>query len=156
MKDKIVDLCILFFQIASAFTGLLLLYMLLALMDSDFGIEGLFVLTFIQPVLGFFLTLTLISVSLVIGLPIRLNRRLQVCWVANNIAVMGIILGFILILISNMYFLQETIEYDGGQKTIPNRCTLSAGWCIIGFMCLHVFPGEKFKMKMKHYLNSIV
>lgn len=160
MKNIIVNIGILFFQIAITFTLLLVVYMLLAIMDSDFGIEGLLILTFVQPIIGLLLTIGVIVGSFFVGLPIRLNENIQAWWTTNNIAVIGIILGFALMLISNMDFLQETVEYNEEgvvlKKNIPQAYMLYSGWCILGFMCLHLFPSEKLRMKMMHFFNSIV
>ena len=160
MKNIIVNIGILFFQIAITFTLLLVVYMLLAIMDSDFGIEGLLILTFVQPIIGLLLTIGVIVGSFFVGLPIRLNENIQAWWTTNNIAVIGIILGFALMLISNMDFLQETVEYNEEgvvlKKNIPHAYMLYSGWCILGFMCLHLFPSEKLRMKMMHFFNSIV
>jgi len=159
MKNIIFNICILFFQIILTFTLLLVVYMLFAIMDSDFGIEGLLILTFVQPIMGFMLTVGFIIMSLIVGLPIRMNKKIQRWWTNNNIAVIGITLGLILLLISNMNFLQQTIAYkeDGIllNKNIPNAYIVYSGWCILGFMCLHVFPSEKLKMKVMHFFNSI-
>lgn len=160
MKNILFNVGVLLFQLAVTFTLLIVVYMLLAIMDSNFGIEGLLILTFVQPIMGLLLTIGVIAGSFIIGLPIRLNENIQAWWTTYNIAVIGIILGFSLMLISNMDFLQETVSYEEEgvvlNKNIPHAYTLYSGWCMLGFMCLHLFPSEKTKMKLMHFFNSIV
>lgn len=160
MKSIIFNIGILVFQIIITFTLLLVVYMLLAIMDSDFGIEGLLILTFVQPIIGLMLTIGVIVGSFLVGLPIRLNKNIQTWWTTYNIAVIGIIFGCSLMLISNMNFLQEAVSYEEEgvmlNKNIPHAYTLYSGWCMLGFMCLHLFPSEKLKMKAMYFFNSIV
>jgi hypothetical protein len=119
--------------------------MVFALLDSDFGFDGLFGLFIIQPIFAIVLSGLTILVCLIVGLPIRLNNKLNYWWTSNfYIAIIGAACGLTFLLIAFHPNLKETVTADlNGQPTlkqIPNLAFITIGWFLTAFSILHTYP----------------
>lgn len=119
--------------------------MIFSLLDYQGGIDGFIGIIFFQPIMGVMSSLFTIIVCLIVGLPIRLNKRIKKWW--NNrfyIAFGGVICGLTFIIISLIPDLMTTIITQNGDqevlKKIPNLYLIVGGWFIMAFSTLHLFP----------------
>src|SRR5690606_2602474 len=109
---KTVTILTLGLQIALTFIATFCIYMVFALLDSDFGFDGLFVLFVFYPFFAFILSVFTIFVCLVAGLPIRLNKKINYWWKKNLfIAIIGTVLGLIFLSVSLLPTFKETGSY---------------------------------------------
>jgi len=127
--------------------------MLLALLDSDFGIDGLFGLFVIQPIIAIIISSLTIIGCLIVGLPIRLINKLNEWWIANfYFSIIGVIVGFLILFISFLPMFKDTItvDVDGEQtiKEVPNLI-LIIGWFLISFSLIHLYPPRHLIDKIK-------
>jgi hypothetical protein len=96
-------------QIALTFIATFCIYMVFALLDSDFGLDGLFGLVIFQPIIAIILSGLTIFVCLIVGLPIRLYNRLNYWWTTNfYIAIIGTVIGLTLLFLSLLPTFSET------------------------------------------------
>jgi hypothetical protein len=142
---KIIAILILGIQIALTLIVTFSIYMILALYDNDFGIDGLFGLFIIQPIFAVIFSILTIIICLIIGLPIRLNKKLKHWWTTNfYIAIVGMVCGLIFLLLAMLPEFRETVTIDlDGQKTIkqiPNSILTNIGWLMTAFSLLHLYP----------------
>ena len=149
MKKRLLYL-VLFLQLGAAFFGGVLIYMLFAAMDSEFGADGLFTLL-LQLIFAVPLTLLTILLCLLVGLPIRMHKAVREWWMAHYyIPILGFVLGIVLFYISYLpqytHTVSATIDGIAGSKSIPNPTIAITAWFITLFMLLHFFPpGMKSK-----------
>jgi len=152
--SKIIAILTLIFQFALTFIATFCIYMLFVLLDNDFGIDGLFGLFIIQPIFGLIFSILTIIICLIIGLPIRLNKKLNHWWTTHfYISIIGTICGLTLLLLALLPNFNETVEtIIDGQKTlkqIPNLALLCVGWFLTAFSILHIYPPRQLIERMK-------
>ena len=153
--NKIIDILTLVFQFALTFVATFCIYMLFALLDSDFGIDGIFGLFIIQPIIGIILVILTIIVCLTVGLPIRLNKKLNHWWTTNfYISIIGVICGLILLFLALLPSFNETakVAVENGQETlkqIPNSTLSYVGWFLTAFSLLHIYPPRQLTERIK-------
>jgi hypothetical protein len=98
---KTIAVLTLVFQIALTFIVTLCIYMVFALLDNDFGVDGLFGLIIFQPIMAVIISGATILVCLIAGLPIRMNNKLNYFWTTNfHIAIIGTIRGLTLLFLA--------------------------------------------------------
>lgn len=151
---KTITILTLGLQIALTFIANFCIYMVFALLDSDFGFDGLFGLFVFQPFFAFILSGLTIFVCLVAGLPIRLNKKINYWWKKNLfIAIIGTVLGLIFLSVSLLPTFKETGSYNlDGQPTlkqIPNSILAISGWVLTAFSLLHIYPPRQHLEKAK-------
>lgn len=128
--------------------------MVFALLDNDYGFDGLFGLFVFQPIFALILSGLTILICLVVGLPIRLNSKLNYWWTTNfYIAIIGTIFGVIFLFLTLLPTFRETATYDlNGQPTlkqIPNSILAISGWLLTAFSLLHIYPPRQLTEKAK-------
>ncbi|TAE77848.1 MAG: hypothetical protein EAY81_12215 [Bacteroidetes bacterium] len=128
--------------------------MVFALLDSDFGLDGLFGLLIFQPIIAIILSGLTVFVCLIVGLPIRLNSKLNYWWTTNlYIAIIGTIIGLTLLVLSLLPTFSETATYDLNGvptlKQIPNSILSISGWLLTAFSLLHIYPPRQVTEKVK-------
>ena len=132
-------------QIALTFIVTCCIYMFFALLDNDFGFDGFFGLVIFQPIIAIILSGLTIFVCLIVGLPIRLNNKLNYWWTTNfYISIIGAIFGLCFLFLSLLPTFRETVtaDIDGQQtlKQIPNSILSYLGWLLTAFSILHTYP----------------
>jgi hypothetical protein len=140
-----IKLILIFLQIGLGFVVLLGIYMLFALLDSDFGVDGLIGLIIFQPILGCIISALSIGICFIIGLPIRLNKQICKWWKKHfYLSIILLIGGLIILLLSLHPALAESVKIsiDGYEtvKNTPNEVLLSIGWFLTAFSILHLYP----------------
>lgn len=141
-------------QVALTFVATVCVYMVYALLDSDFGFDGLFGLVIIQPIIGAILSLLTIFVCSLVGLPIRLNKNLNHWWTTHfYISLLGAVCGLTFLALALLPNLQDTVttQIDGQEtiKHIPNSYLAITGWFLTAFSLLHLYPPRQLTDKIK-------
>jgi hypothetical protein len=158
--SKTITILTLGLQIALTFIATFCIYMVFALLDSDFGFDGLLGLVIFQPIIAIILSGLTIFVCLILGLPIRLNSKLNYWWTTNfYISIIGTIFGLIFLLLALLPTFSETVTYDlDGQSTlkqIPNSILSISGWLLTAFSLLHIYPPRQLTEKAKIIFKRI-
>lgn len=156
--NKTITILTLGLQIALTFIATFCIYMIFALLDNNFGIDGLFGLVTFQPIIAILLSLMTIFVCIIIGLPIRLNTKINYWWTTNfYIAIIGTVVGLIFLLLAFLPTFRETAPYElDGQPTlkeIPNSIFSITGWILTAFSLLHIYPPRQLTEKTKAILK---
>jgi hypothetical protein len=128
--------------------------MVFALLDNDFDLSGLFGLIIFQPIMGIILSALTIFVCLIIGLPIRLNKKLKYWWTTNFfIPIIGTVLGLIFLFLALLPTFSETVIYalDGEPtlKEVPNSILSILGWLLTAFSLLHIYQPRLLTKKLE-------
>jgi hypothetical protein len=161
MTNHLINIFVFALQGIVTFLALLTIYMIFVLLDYQGGIDGFIATTFIQPIFGGILSALTILVCLLIGLPIRLHKKIKLWWTKNYlISILGIITGFGLILASFLPTFTEFVEAKENDvmvtREIPNLTMVIFGWTTIGFFILHTFPTDKIIETVKKTANKII
>lgn len=148
MRKIIFGSLILAVQIFVTFIVLCSIYMFFALLDNEWGIDGMFGLFFIQPIYAIIFSGLTIMISLLVGLPIRLIPKYNDWWRrCYYISISGIIIGIVLLIISLTPAFQNTfILIENGIeriKYIPNIVLAVSGWFLTAFFLLHFYFPQK-------------
>jgi hypothetical protein len=157
--SKTITILTLGLQIALTFIATFCIYMIFAILDNDFGFDGLFGLVIFQPIIAIILSGLTIFVCLIVGLPIRLNSKLNYWWTTNfYISIIGIIIGLTFLFLSLLPTFKETATYDlDGQQTlkqIPNSILSIFGWLLTAFSLLHIYPPRQLTEKAKNIFEK--
>ncbi|WP_460758920.1 hypothetical protein [Niabella terrae] len=142
--NKTIAILTLGLQMALTFIGPFCIYMVFALLDSDFGFDGLFGFVTVQPIIAIILSGLTIFDCLNVGLPIRLNNKANHWWITNfYIAIIGTVFGLIFLFLSFLPTFSETVTYDldgrPTSKQIPNSIFAISGWILTGFSLPHIY-----------------
>lgn len=148
---RFINLLIFFIQCSITFILILSIYMTFVLLDYKGGIDGFVGATIFQPILGGLISAFTIVICLVIGLPIRLGKKIHSWWTKNFLlSILGTFTGLILLFASSLSAFKETINTTIENQTIikemPNLTLVFIGWFLTAFSTLHVFPSEKIKL----------
>ena len=146
-------------QIAMTFIATFCIYMVFALLDSNFGFDGLFGLVIFQPIMAVILSALTIFVCLILGLPIRLNNKLNYWWTTNfYIPIIGTTIGLTLLFLALLPTFSETVTYElDGEPTlkqIPNSIFSIAGWLLTAFSILHIYPPRQLTEGVKDFFQK--
>ena len=132
--------------------------MIFAISDFKGGIDGVLGIAVFQPILAIIFAFLTIFICSLIGLPIRINKRLNEWW--RTKFYVSIILTFIGVILSIVSFLPTFVqktEYEINGiieiVTIPNVFLAITGWFLIAFGILHSFPPLKLQIKITDWLN---
>ena len=135
--------------------------MIFGLIDSDSGLENYFGLFIIQPIFAILISGITIFLCLIIGLPIRLNSKMN-NWIRNHfyVSLIGLLLGFALLLFAFIPNLKENISYqteDGEAiKEIPNIFCSISGWIVVTFSLVHSYPPKQLTDKLQNLFNKSI
>lgn len=155
----ILNLIILGIQAIITFITLILIYMIFVLLDYEGGIDGFTGTTLFQPIIGGLLTIMTIAICLLMGLPIRISRRINTWWTKRIwISIFGVLLGLSLIIFSVLPSMTQTIditmENEMIHKQIPNLGLGTTGWFLTGFSLLHLFPPYKLRIWTEEIISK--
>ena len=159
--SKTITILTLGLQIALTFIATFCIYMVFALLDSDFGFDGLFGLVIFQPILAIILSGLTIFGCLVVGLPIRLYNKLNYWWTTNfYVSIIGTIIGLTLLFLALLPTFSETVNYDldglSTSKQIPNSTFSYIGWLLTAFSILHTYPPRQLTEKIKSIFEKVL
>lgn len=132
--------------------------MIFAISDSKGGIDGILGITIFQPILAIIFAILTIFICGLIGLPIRINRKLNDWWRTKfYVSVILAFIGGILSIVSFLPTFVQKTEYEINGiieiVTIPNIFLAITGWFLIAFGILHSFPPLKLQIKITDWLN---
>ena len=128
-----------------AFVLMFCLYMAFAMFDYQGGIANFVGIALFQPAFAVFLSLLTILLSFILGLPLRLNRKINRWWRRNfyiSIALVMIGLGLCAASVNNNFVEETTYKIEGVERTdtIPNRALSILGWFAVAIGTLHTYP----------------
>ena len=133
--------------------------MLFAMFDYQGGFANFVGLILFQPILAILISILTVIVCGLVGLPIRLNNRLNNWWRTHFYV--SIIIGFLGLAacaISLMPgFLEEvTYRMDGMDmnQTVPNQILSISGWFLVAIGTLHTYPPKFIQDKLESLLTS--
>lgn len=146
-------------QIALTFIATFCIYMVFALLDNDFGFDGLFGLVIFQPIIAIILSGLTIFCCLIVGLPIRLNNKLNYWWTTNfYVSIIGTIIGLTFLFLALLPTFSETVIYDldglATSKQIPNSTFSYIGWLLTAFSILHTYPPRQLTERAKDFFQK--
>lgn len=95
-----------------------------------------------------------IFACLILGLPVRLNKKLNYWWTTNYyIPIIGAIVGLTLLFLALLPTFSDTVTCDlDGEPTlkqIPNSIFSITGWLLTAFSILHIYSPPQLKEKLK-------
>jgi hypothetical protein len=124
---------ILLFQLLFTFLLMLFIGFLSTVIDGDW--RGF------PPLRASGVVLATLFICLLLGLPIRLNRKINTWWTGHQlVSLIGVIGGVLLLLLSlHPYFQQVIVHYDIVRER-TNPCILVTGWFLTAFFLLHWYP----------------
>ncbi len=157
--NKTITMLTLGLQIALTFIATFCIYMVFALLDSDFGFDGLFGLVIFQPIIAIILSGLTIFVCLIVGLPIRLHNKLNFWWTTNfYVSIIGTVIGLTFLFLTLLPTFRETVtsDLDGvpNLKQVPNSIFSHIGWLLTTFSILHTYPPRQLTEKVKVIFQS--
>ena len=144
-------------QSGMTFLILIVIYMIFVLLDYQGGIEGFLGTILFQPLLGGTFSLVTIGVCVLLGLPIRINRTINLWWTRNLWVQIGtLLIGICCLILSGHPSLRDTIttitENQSGQKEIPNLTFATTGWVLTAFSMLHIFPSSNLTLRTERII----
>ncbi|MES2389592.1 MAG: hypothetical protein V4543_16425 [Bacteroidota bacterium] len=96
-------------QMASAFVVFMCIFMSLALLDYQSGIDGLLSILVFQPVMGAIFSLPILLLCLVVGLPLRFVQGLNYWWRTHfYLSFFGILIGTAIVVLACLPGFTET------------------------------------------------
>lgn len=133
--------------------------MIFAMFDYQDGFANFVGLTLFQPILALLLSILTVIVCGLIGLPIRLNNRLNTWWRTNfYVSILIGFLGLVACAISLMPGFVEEVTYrmDGMDmtQTVPNQILSISGWFLVAVGTLHTYPPKYIQDKLESLLTS--
>lgn len=151
----ILNLLILAAQVVVTFIALIAIYMILILLEYRGGFDALVGTVFFQPFIGALMSMITIAVCLLLGLPIRFIDKVSTWWTKRIwLPILGIIIGPSLLILS--FLLKHTTLVDQNiQIQTPNPGLAVAGWFILAFALLHLFPPHRFMVWSEEMLRKL-
>lgn len=134
--------------------------MVFLLLDNEGGFDNFIGLAVFQPIIAVIISVLITLGCLVVGLPIRLNKKLKKWWTQYYyFAIVLTFIGITLLVLSLMPYYMETfvVSINGFEiiKVIPNDELLVTGWLLTGFSTLHIYPPNKFINLVQDILTKI-
>jgi hypothetical protein len=134
------------------------MYMVLTMFNYKGGFANFVGLTFFQPIMAIIVSLLIIFLYSLLGLPIRLNKKVNSWWTDRiYIPIILFCIGIVCFIISLMpSFLENVTEtMDGVDMTYlaPNQLLLLTSWFLIPFSTLHLYPTKWMQLKVESILS---
>ncbi|WP_417429972.1 hypothetical protein [Halpernia sp.] len=135
--------------------------MIFALQDNDFGFDGLFGFFVIQPFFAIIISALSIFICFILGLPIRLNKKINSWWISHfYITIIGIFIGVLLLIISFFPLFRESVFVNINDsevlKVTPNLTFVCIGWFLVTFSVLHTFPPKQLTNLIVSFSQNIL
>lgn len=133
--------------------------MLFAMFDYQGGFANFVGLTLFQPILAILISILTVIVCGFVGLPIRLNNRLNTWWRTHfYVSILIGFLGLVACAISLMPGFVEEVTYrmDGMDmtQTVPNRILSISGWFVVAIGTLHTYLPKFIQDRLESLLTS--
>ncbi|QHL88178.1 hypothetical protein GU926_12335 [Nibribacter ruber] len=159
--QKLVHLFIFCIQASLTAVILVCLYLLFAVLDYEGGFPGFMGLVLFQPLMALLCAVVTVGAVFLMGLPIRVSRRLHHWWRKHfYLAILLAVLGVLFCLVSLVpSFMKEVTYQEGGatiRKTIPNVALFLWGWGTLAFGTLHLFPPLGIEARIKQLVAKML
>lgn len=133
--------------------------MLFAMFDYQGGFANFVGLTLFQPILAILISILTVIVCGFVGLPIRLNNRLNTWWRTHfYVSILIGFLGLVACAISLMPGFVEEVTYrmDGMDmtQTVPYRILSISGWFVVAIGALHTYLPKFIQDRLESLLTS--
>ncbi|WP_111323032.1 hypothetical protein [Algoriphagus chordae] len=127
--------------------------------DYQGGFANFVGLTLFQPILAILISILTVIVCGFVGLPIRLNNRLNTWWRTHfYVSILIGFLGLVACAISLMPGFVEEVTYrmDGMDmtQTVPNRILSISGWFVVAIGTLHTYLPKFIQDRLESLLTS--
>ena len=127
--------------------------------DYQGGFANFVGLSLFQPILAILISILTVIVCGLVGLPIRLNNRLNNWWRTHfYVSILIGFLGLVACAISLMPGFVEEVTYrmDGMDmnQTVPNQILSISGWFLVAIGTLHTYPPKFIQDKLESLLTS--
>lgn len=134
--------------------------MVFALLDYAGGFESFVGLALFQPIMAVILAALTIFCCLILGLPIRLIKKVNMWWSQHFYIAIGLtLLGLTLLVLSLApQFIEKAIVTTEGfemTKEIPNSGLAITGWFLTAFSILHTYPPQRLTAKAQSILTKL-
>lgn len=144
-------------QVMVTFAALLAIYMALAILDYQGGFDNFIGIALFQPVMGALISVITIAICIVIGLPLRLSDQIHEWWSARMwLALAGVVTGTSFIIISLLPSMtsiaKQSLDGEAIESTVPHAGFALAGWFLVAFSLLHLFPPAGIRKKAEQWI----
>lgn len=143
--NNLIKILIIIFQIGLTFIATFCLFMVYAMFDYKGGIANFIGLTVFQPIYAIIFSGLTIGICFLVGLPIRLNNRLNTWWrkhfyISTILIFIG--LGLCVTSLTPSFIEEVTYSMEGVERTdiVPNQLLSITGWFVLAIGTLHQFP----------------
>jgi amino acid transporter len=121
-----------------------LIYMVYAVQDSDWGFDGLVSLATIGLLSAMFFSALSVGACFLIGLPLRYGSLVlpwwkKHYWLSPMIAIVGVGVVLYSLMPGNLHWVEVPGDPDGGERLIPQLTFVLTGWFVSIFGVLHTF-----------------
>ncbi len=154
---RIVSIVVIIFQVGLTLMTSFIMYMVLAVLDYQGGIDNFIGLALFHPILAILFSLLTVVVCGLPGLFIRLNHKLNIWWRTHfYFSILTGFIGFLACIMSFMPGFAEDLIYqsDGMDmvKTVPNTMLFIFGWFMLAFGILHTYPPKYIQDKLERFI----
>jgi hypothetical protein len=141
----IVNILIFGGQCLAAFMTTFVVSITYSLFNYQGGFAEFVGFTIFQPIFAIVFASLTVAGNLIIGIPIRRNKRINNWWTARlYVPLILFVIGLVFIILSLSSPFIEVLTYrmDGMDRTdtVPNRFFSITGWFLTNFAVLHTFP----------------
>jgi len=136
-------------------------FMIFALFDYKGGVANFIGMALFQPIAALIAAGLTIIFCLIIGLPIRMNKQLNIWWRKNfYVSLILTFIGISFCAVSLVPQFMEEITYSmegmDFEDSVPNRLLSLVGWFFLSFGTLHLFPPYELQQKLENIISSVL
>lgn len=156
--SKIINIVTLIVQVGSTFALTFVVYMIFAMFEYKGGFANFIGLSLFQPLLGLLFSSLTILFCFLIGLPIRLNKKINIWWRKNfyiPIFLMLIGLSFCVTSLTPGFVEEITYRMEGMnfEDTVPNQFLSVSGWFTLAIGSLHLYLPYRLQQKIEVFVK---
>lgn len=160
-SDKLIKAFTICIQICASLVALFVTYMVFAFFDYQGGIDSFVGMIILQPLLAIIISVFTVFICLLIGLPIRINKKLNKFWrekfyLAPVLALCGIISCALSLLPAFTQEIESIMDGTGQIVTVSNLFLSIIGWFLIAIGFLHWNLPYKIESWLTDWLNRIL
>lgn len=148
---KAFTICI---QICASLVALFVVYMIFAFFDYQGGIDNFVGMIILQPLMAIIISVFTLFICFLIGLPIRINKKLNKFWRERfYLAPILVLCGIISCIFSLLPAFTEEIEVAEHIVRFPNLFFSIIGWFLIAFGFLHLYLPYKIEKRLTDWAS---
>ena len=158
--SKVLNIAIILFQTGFTFVLTFITYLVFALFDYKGGIANFIGLALFQPLLGLLFSGVTILLCFLVGLPLRLHKKLNIWWRKHfyiAIILIGIGICFCIISLTPKFIEVITYRMEGMdfEETVPNQFLSITGWFALAIGSLHLFPPYQLQQRIEAWFLKL-